>query len=67
MTRVEFSRYLVCKTQYPEDGDLDQLTIVNLITLKNAKKAYGVHVRYFQSRFSQMITSSVALFDRCYL
>jgi len=39
MTRVEFSRSLVCKTQYPEDGDLDQLTVVNLITLKNAQKS----------------------------
>ncbi len=39
MTRVEFSRYLVCKTQYPKDGDLDQLTVVNLITLKSAQKS----------------------------
>jgi hypothetical protein len=33
MTRVEFSRYIVCKTQHHEDCDLDQLTLVNLITI----------------------------------
>jgi hypothetical protein len=39
MTRVEFSRYLVCKSQQPEDCDLDQLGIVNLITLKRTLKS----------------------------
>ena len=32
MTRVEFSRYLVCKNQQHEDCDLDQSPVVNLIT-----------------------------------
>jgi hypothetical protein len=43
MTRVEFSRYLVCKSLQSEYGDLDQPTVVNLITLKNTQKSmFGV-------------------------
>jgi hypothetical protein len=33
MTRVEFSQYLVCKSQPPKNCDLDQQITVNLITV----------------------------------